>query len=239
MSWAEEAVLDPRRASRRWVRTRAGSIAAVEPTDFELLHQWRAGEMHAGDLLFNRHFDSVHRFFRNKVGDAELEDLVQQTFMACVEGQRRFRRDSSFRTFLFGVAHNLLREHFRKRKRDEALDLEETSAVEAGAGPATVLGRRREHRLLLEALRHIPIESQVVLELYYWEELSASQTAEILRLPEGTVRSNVRRAKELLRRQLHRLARSPDVLRSTVRDLDRWAESLREMLSGAASECSR
>lgn len=212
----------------------AGIIAAVEPTDFELLHQWRGGDMQAGDALFNRHFVSIHRFFRNKVGDAGLEDLVQQTFMACVEGQNRFRSDSSFRTFVFGVAHNLLREYFRRQRRDEALDFSEASVVDAGAGPSTMLGKRREHRLLLEALRRIPIDSQVVLELYYWEELSASQTAEILKLPEGTVRGRVRRAKELLRRQLQRLARSPEALESTVQNLEHWAESLREMLGGSA-----
>jgi RNA polymerase sigma-70 factor (ECF subfamily) len=105
------------------------------------------------------------------------------------------------------------------------------SAVDVGAGPTTVVGRRREQRLLLEALRRIPIDSQVVLELYYWEEMSASQTAKVLDIPEGTVRGRVRRAKELLRKELTRLARTQKELESTVGDLERWAASLREMLA--------
>jgi RNA polymerase sigma-70 factor (ECF subfamily) len=198
--------------------------------DPELLDRWREGDLEAGDELFNRHFASIHRFFRNKVGEEGLEDLVQQTFMACVEGRERFRSDSSFRTYLFGVAHNLLRDFYRRRRKSEAIDFGETSAVDAGAGPSTVVGKRREQRLLLEGLRRIPIDSQVVLELYYWEEMSASQTARVLEIPEGTVRGRVRRAKELLRKELTRLARTQQELESTVGDLERWAASLRDML---------
>ena len=199
--------------------------------DVELLAQWREGDLAAGDQLFDRHFASIHRFFRNKVGEG-LEDLVQQTFMACVEGKERFRSDSSFRTYLFGVAHNLLREHYRTQRRTaEAIDFAETSAADTGVGPNTLVGKRREQRLLLEALRRIPIDSQIVLELYYWEEMSASQTAEVLGLPEGTVRGRVRRAKQLLKQQLGRLARSTEELDTTVGGLEGWAASLREVLA--------
>ncbi|MEM9462722.1 MAG: sigma-70 family RNA polymerase sigma factor [Myxococcota bacterium] len=202
------------------------------PTDPELLDAWRAGDLSAGDELFNRHFAAIHRFYRNKVSDG-LEDLVQQTFMACVEGRERFRNDSSFRTYLFGVAHNLLRDHYRAQRREpEALDFGKSSAsaVDAGAGPSTVVGKRREERLLLEALRSIPLDSQIVLELYYWEEMSASQTAAVLGVPEGTVRGRVRRAKQLLKAELSKLARSPNELETTVGNLDRWAAALREQM---------
>jgi RNA polymerase sigma factor (sigma-70 family) len=202
------------------------------PTDPELLDAWRRGDLAAGDELFNRHFAAIHRFFRNKVSDGRLEDLVQQTFMACVEGRERFRSDSSFRTYLFGVANNLLRDHYRAQKREpEALDFDNSSAVDVGAGPSTVVGKRREERLLLEALRNIPLDSQIVLELYYWEEMSASQTADVLGIPEGTVRGRVRRAKDLLKKELAKLARSPQELETTVGNLERWAAALRQQMS--------
>lgn len=201
------------------------------PSDLELLDAWRNGDLSAGDQLFNRHFTAIHRFFRNKVGDG-LEDLVQQTFMACVEGRERFRSDSTFRTYLFGVANNLLRDHYRAQVREpEAFDFGKSSAVDVGAGPSTVVSKRREERLLLEGLRKIPIDSQSVLELYYWEEMSASQIAEILGIPEGTVRGRVKRAKDLLRRELARLARSQQELETTVGNLERWAAALREQMA--------
>ncbi|MCX4246764.1 RNA polymerase sigma factor [Paraliomyxa miuraensis] len=202
------------------------------PTDLELLDAWRAGDLTAGDKLFNRHFAAIHRFFRNKIVADGLEDLVQQTFAACVEGRERFRSDSSFKTYLFGVAHNLLRDHYRAQRREpEVLDFGQSSAVDMGAGPSTVVGKRREERLLLEALRAIPLDSQIVLELYYWEEMSASQTAVVLGIPEGTVRGRVRKAKELLRKELAKLARSPQELETTVGNLERWAANLREQMA--------
>lgn len=218
----------------------------MEASDLDLLGRWGRGDLGAGDALFNRHFESIHRFFRNKVGDQRLEDLVQQTFMGCVEGRDRFKGGSTFRTYLFGVAHNLLRDHFRRiRRDDEVLDWGHLSAADWGAGPSTILVKRREQRVLLEALRRIPVESQIVLELYYWEDMSASEVATILEVPEGTVRGRVRRAKQLLRQQLGQLSLSPDVLNSTVQNLERWAESLREMLAvdpsdreGAASRAN-
>jgi hypothetical protein len=65
--------------------------------DDELLEAWRAGDLSAGNALFARHFDSLCRFFRNKVS-GEIDDLIQRTLLACLEGQRSFRGDASFKT---------------------------------------------------------------------------------------------------------------------------------------------
>lgn len=58
-------------------------------SDEELLAAWRAGERRAGELLFERYYEPVARFFFNKT-DAAAE-LIQQTFLACVEGAAKFR----------------------------------------------------------------------------------------------------------------------------------------------------
>jgi RNA polymerase sigma factor (sigma-70 family) len=194
--------------------------------DSELLEAWQAGDRRAGHELFTRHFKSIRRFFANKVG-GDAEELVQSTFARCVEGRDRFRNRSSFRTFLFGIARNVLREHFRWRKLEQ-FDPDRHSVEYSGAGPSTLLAAKQEQRLLLEALRRIPLEHQTLLELYFWEKLSASQIAEIFEIPENTVRTRIRRGKALLREQLTLLAKSPEVLDSTLGGLDAWAASLRE-----------
>jgi RNA polymerase sigma-70 factor (ECF subfamily) len=94
-------------------------------------------------------------------------------------------------------------------------------------GPGTQLGDRREQRLLLEALRNIPIAYQVILELHYWEQTTTEDMAEILSLPVGTVRSRLLRARELLEQAMSRLARSAEELQSTVTRIDDWAERCR------------
>nr|WP_217910112.1 sigma-70 family RNA polymerase sigma factor [Pseudenhygromyxa sp. WMMC2535] len=176
--------------------------------------------------MFERHFDAIDRFFRNKVMEG-YEDLVQATFEAALKGRERFRAESSFRTYLFGIANNLLLAHFRARKRDRSrLEFTEVSACDLAPGPSTLFRAQREQQLLLEALRRIPVEYQTVLELYYWEELSGGAIADIVELPENTVRSRIRKGKELLQRQMRILARNPEELQSTLADLEAWVRSI-------------
>jgi hypothetical protein len=72
------------------------TVPSVSPkADAELLEAWGAGDKAAGEALFDRHFEAIYRFFQNKVGPGVIDDLVQQTFLGCVEAPDRFRGDSS------------------------------------------------------------------------------------------------------------------------------------------------
>jgi RNA polymerase sigma-70 factor (ECF subfamily) len=173
---------------------------AEAASDFALLEAWRTGDAGAGNELFRRHFAAVCRFFRNKVTDG-VEDLVQRTFLACVEGKHAFRGESSFRTYVFTIARHQLYAHLEQRHRP-ALDGERMAMSDIAPGPSRVLARKREERQLLEGLRRIPLDYQVALELYYWEELPAAALARILDVPEGTVRSDLSRARAALARTL-------------------------------------
>lgn len=197
-------------------------------SDLELLEAWRDGNDRAGSELFNRHFDSICRFFANKA-PAEVDDLIQRTFLACVEGRDRFRGDASFRGYLFGVARNVLRRYYRdKRYHDARYDPLLVSVHDLGPGPSLLVADKREQEILLQALRRLPMDHQITLELYYWENMSGSELALVLDIPEGTVRGRIRRAKELLEKNLAELAESPEQLESTVANLEGWAKSLRE-----------
>jgi RNA polymerase sigma factor (sigma-70 family) len=199
-------------------------------TDLELLEAWRGGDRHAGELLFERHFDAVARFFRNKVADG-IDDLIQRTFLACVEDRDRFRGDASFRTFLFAVAHNVLGKHYRsKRRHGDRIDFGVTSVHDLAPSPSVVIARHDEHRVLLQALRRIPLDHQIVLELYYWERMTAIEVGRVLEVPEGTARTRIRRAKQLLEEEMKRLVDDKALLESTLINLDTWAASLRDLL---------
>lgn len=195
-------------------------------TDLELLDAWRSGDRTAGSELFDRHFDSLARFFVNKVDDG-LDDLVQQTFLACVESAHRFRGDAKFRTFLLGIAHNVLCKHYRRRRtRGEAVDFTVTSVADLGPSASLLLARQGEQRLLARALRHIPLDAQVVLELVFWEKLTAAEVGEVLDIPLGTAKTRIRRAKRLLTEAVTVLSESPETAQSTLGDLDGWAASM-------------
>ena len=202
------------------------------PTDFELLDAWRAGDRGAGNALFERYFDAVCRFFANKVHHG-IDDLIQKTFLGCVEGRDRFQKQASFRTYLFAVAHNVLRAHYRQRRPGSEFDPSDAAADDFTPSPSTMFALQQEQRLLLEALRRIPLDHQLVLELYYWEDMAASELAVVLGIPEGTVRSRLRRAKEALSEKMASLARSPELLRTTLSDLEKWVRSLRAQIDGS------
>lgn len=196
-------------------------------SDEELLGEWRAGDPRAGEALFQRHFEAVRRFFVNKAGDA-AEDLIQKTFIGCVEAKERFAGRSSFKTFLFAIANNVVREHYRRRMRGtEDLDDVSVADLEPGPGPASLIAEHQEQRILLRALRTIALDLQIVVELYFWEKLNAREIGEILEIPENTARSRLRRAKEALEEAIGRLSESPDVLLSTTGDLEKWAAGIR------------
>lgn len=205
--------------------------------DVELLDAWKAGDRKAGAALFERHYPSVLRFFHNKAGE-QGRDLIQRTFLRCLEARDRILPGSSFRAYLFGVARNVLLEHFRRVKRDgERLDgmLTTVQDVSPQPTPSSVLSRKREVRLLLEALRRIPIELQIALELFYWEHMSAGEIAAAFDLPEGTIRTRLRRARQLLEQEIEKIAATPAECRSTLSGLADWAAQVRGEIARAAS----
>lgn len=167
-------------------------------SDFELLDRWRGGDEDAGDELLGRHFDSLCRFFRNKV-QSGVDDLVQSTLLRCVEKRDQFRQASSFRTYLFAIARNLLYDELRKARRSpEALDFSQVSLRDLGTSPSLAAARNERKGALLDALAELPLEFQLVVELTYWEGLNATEVGEVLGVPSNTVRSRLSRARRSL-----------------------------------------
>ena len=173
-------------------------------TDFELLDAWTAGDRCAGSTLVGRHFDALYRFFENKARGHE-DDLIQQTLMASVVAKDGFRRETSFRAFLFGLARNHLLTHYRRWYRRGEVEFETTSIRDLAASPSSLVARREAASLLDCALQSIPADQQIALELAYWQGLTAREIAFVLEVPENTVYSRLSRAKAHLREALARL----------------------------------
>lgn len=198
------------------------------PTDAELLDAWRGGDRAAGGQLFERYFELVRRFFATKIADG-VEDLVQQTFLACVGSRDRIRDGAAFRGYLLVAARNTLYKQIRTRSRSRiAIDFGVSSVIDAGVSPSQAVAGRDDERVLLEALRSLPVDLQVALELYYFESVRGRELAAALEVPAGTVRSRLRRGLELLRNQIRELASSPEVLAKVTTSIDGWAVQLGE-----------
>ncbi|MEM6294498.1 MAG: sigma-70 family RNA polymerase sigma factor [Myxococcota bacterium] len=178
-------------------------------SDVELLDAWRGGDAAAGNTLCKRYVDPLYRFFRNKAPQG-AEDLVQRTLTAAVEGRERFAGRSSFRGYLYGIAHNMLKADIRQRMRlDHDPDFSTQSLQDLAPSPSSALGRAREQQLLSAAMRRIPVDYQVALELYYWENFTGPELAQMLGIGEPGVRSRLRRAKAALRDAMLSIGASP------------------------------
>ena len=194
--------------------------------DAALLGAWKAGDKVAGERLVTRHYPAIARFFETKVW-VDAEDLAQRTFLRAYEGQ--WGGHGSVRSWLFGIARNVLLEQLRARTRDgrDSPDFHSHSIADLQPGVATQAARREDQRLLLRALQTLPVETQVLLELFYWEELSVPELAVALDVAEGTVKSRLHRARGHLRDVLASLPAHGDDDGSVAAALEAWLEGLR------------
>ncbi|MBK7076452.1 MAG: sigma-70 family RNA polymerase sigma factor [Myxococcales bacterium] len=192
--------------------------------DRELLERWRAGDQAAGRDLFARFFDPLFRFFANKCN--EPDELVQATFFALVKARDQFAGRSSFRTYLFTIARNELYRWLRTFKRERGFDPELSSIAEVATTAGSRLARNEEHRRLCAALRTLPVESQTLLELHYWEGLDATALAEVFDAQVATIRQRLSRARVALKDALAASEGAPLPALATVEDMDTWAKSL-------------
>ncbi|WP_255215871.1 RNA polymerase sigma factor [Pseudenhygromyxa sp. WMMC2535] len=206
----------------------------AEPTsDLELFEAWRQGDQRAGRELFARHFDAIYRFFRSKIDDESAEELTQQTFMGCVKGRERYRGDASFRTYLYTIARNRLYTHIRDRnRRDAVIEVGQQSVADLDLGsPTQQIAVKREHQLLLRAMRRLSLDMQIALELHYWEGLSVREIAEVIETPEGTIKRRLQRARARLDELITELTEDIELRRSTTANFDQWAGELRARLA--------
>lgn len=167
-------------------------------SDLELLTAWRAGDAGAGNELVTRHWASVSRFFRSKIGD-DGADLISQTLLACVESREPVE---NVKAFIFAVARRRIVDHLRRRTRTPELDPQLSSIADLRTGLETAADRAQKRDLVRDAMTRLPLDDQMALELAYDEGLTTRELAGILEIPENTVRSRLSRARDKLRAEV-------------------------------------
>ncbi len=218
---------------------RCAIVEVVGDPDRELLDAWRSGDRAKGNELVRRRIGEITWFFRNKVcNESDVPDLVSQTFLGCLQAADGFRGETSVRRFLYRVAHNVLYTYIRKKSKRarEQLDFATVCIHEIDPrSPSSIVMRKREGQAFVQGLRQIPVGDQVVLELKYFDGLSGREIAEVLDIPEGTVRGRLQRGLARLRERVeaqlleHTKIRGGEVPTVSVEDLEGWAQEVRAM----------
>jgi RNA polymerase sigma factor (sigma-70 family) len=172
----------------------------VELTDADLLARvFVDGDQHAFGELVRRHQSPVRGLLRQLTrSDLELaDDLAQETFIRAYKHIRSFRGEAKFSTWLYRIAYNLFREEARKRKELVGID---EAQLQAKADPQSVdPGLRHD---LMSALANLPLHERTAVVLCCHNGLSHDEASRVLDIPLGTVKTNVLRGREKLRKML-------------------------------------
>jgi len=154
---------------------------------------------HAFAELVRNHQSPVRGLLRQLTRNdfALADDLAQETFLRAYKHIRSFRGEAKFSTWLYRIAYNCFREDARKRK--ELVGIDETQ-LEAEQAPATVDPALRLD--LMRALQLLPLHERSAILLCCQNGLSHDEAARVLDIPLGTVKTNVLRGREKLKKML-------------------------------------
>ena len=164
-------------------------------TDETLMLEFQKGSREALGELFVRYRGPLYGFFRRRLnGDQRSEDLMQETFLAVISASKRYEPRALVRTYLYGIAMNLLGAERRKQLRD-------TPAGAIASEPATT-DLPDSVLWIREALRKLDDSEREILMLRECEQLSYAEIAELVNVPLNTVRSRLFRARMALKERL-------------------------------------
>lgn len=173
--------------------------------EVSLLRASLAGDTEAWGEIVLRYKDAVFGlclgFLRNR---ADAEDLTHDTFIRAYENLRRYRLDKRFSTWLFTVAANLCRNQLRHRRYHPVVS--PPDQISGGADPAVVIAREARHERVRAGLDSLPYAYRAPLVLRYYNDLSYKEIAEVLSLPEGTVKTRIHRAKVMLKERIEQIS---------------------------------
>jgi RNA polymerase sigma factor (sigma-70 family) len=195
-------------------------------SDPELLTRWCAGDARAGDTLTSRHFTALRGFVRRKIDNPQaIDEIVQDTFVMLLEGRHRIRDGMKFRGFLNCIASRRVYRWFRERGSVAEFD-PETMSVSQASTVGDV--KRSEAKLLYRALRELPAEEQLALELLNWEDCSIAEIVEITGATVAQVKHRLRRGREKLEALIVRFEQEPGASAVDTRELVQWFKGLQQ-----------
>lgn len=176
-------------------------------TDSELMQQIVSGDQAAFGELYHRYKDRMYYYFYRMLGNSseQANDFLQELFMKLIEKPESYNPAYSFQTWLYSVANNMCKNEYRHREvrkvyqSAEALEHKLDYLNDSSVEPEQLIEK------VFRTLDQLGEEHRSVFLLRYREGFSIKEVAEILELPEGTVKSRLFYAKKLLSEKLEYL----------------------------------
>ncbi len=173
------------------------------PEEIALIERAQRADPAALAALYDRYVDKIYSYIYHRVSNAELaEDLTGQVFMRMLEAVKAGKSwQTSFSGWLYRIAHNLVIDTYRRRKRAAFVELDETTPIPAqGGDPAKSAEAHLDRERLHAALAKLTDEQAQVIVLRFQDELNIAETAEIMGKSEGAIKALQYRAVLALKR---------------------------------------
>lgn len=182
--------------------------------DHELIAQVRNGNTSALRFLVDKHKNLVwHMVLRMTNRQEDAEDLCQDIFLRVLKDIKNFRGDSKLSTWIGSVAYNVCVDHLRKKGREKVFPTEDLRPLCSGRASAEAsigkTDRAEIKRIVHQLVDMLPVNYRTVITLYHLEDCSYREIAEITGMPEGTVKSYISRAREMIRESMLKII--PDI----------------------------
>ena len=187
----------------------------TDQTDEDLMVMYQRGEVRAFEILLTRHRRPVFHFILRFIGERETaEDLLQEAFMRVIKGAEAYKLQAKFTTWLYTIARNLCVDQTRRRKHrkhaslDAPLDTGEESGTLLDVIPGGEMASDRQsvnkqlHETMQKAIGGLSEEQREVFLMREFLDLPFKQIADVVGVPENTVKSRMRYALEKLRLEL-------------------------------------
>jgi RNA polymerase sigma-70 factor (ECF subfamily) len=153
--------------------------------------------------VFDRHGSAVHSFLSRRAGHQAADELLAEVWLQALRSVHRYdARIPSARPWLYGIARNTLRAHWRSRSRDARAGTLDARLEDPWGDVDAQLDAARRAPTLQTALEALASLDRDVLLLVAWEELTPAEIAVVLGIPAGTVRWRLHRARMSLQREL-------------------------------------
>ncbi|HUD74613.1 MAG TPA: sigma-70 family RNA polymerase sigma factor [Terracidiphilus sp.] len=184
--------------------------------DLTAVEQVLAGDAEAFEGIVRRWqgplINMAWRYCRDR---GRAEEMAQEAFIRAWRGLGRWRRESSFSTWLFALAANVYRSEL-KRFPTETLPLESAPEPSGPASQQRELEEGRRQEALRRAVLALPLRYREPVILYYFHEMDLAAAAATMSLPEGTMKARLSRARALLRRRFPHLKDKSAVVELTA-----------------------
>jgi RNA polymerase sigma-70 factor (ECF subfamily) len=186
---------------------------AIGPSDEDLIERFQQGDVYAYDLIVKRYKEPLLNFVYRFIGNIEeAEDIVQETFLRVYRKKHAYRRIAKFSTWIYTIAGNLSRTELRRRRRrklfsvsDMGFDEKDYEISDEEFNPEDNTEGILQGELIQKEIENLSPKFREVILLRDVQELSYEEISQIIKVPIGTVKSRVNRARTRLQSRLEYL----------------------------------